>query len=316
MDLVNAQPTIVPGYFRLMHDNDLDRQYVYPRLNSDQVAAHLRAEEELIAHGGMKELPRLKWELESLTVDSLSATFNFDIAECDPLAVRREIGEHLGIGDWAEIPDQIPAEHFDMVNAALEENARREFVRDHAMYKFVDEVVRAVQATADSLREAVPAAIERLRPAYPPDLDGAHRPIPLGKLGIDAAGCLDCDWLSQGGGFAMGRWSTIGPHRALHWDPPHESLCYILHDGYQTLTPQRFPDPWEVLEPLLYPPVATHKRRFIGHKSAGGYLLCDDCYARVGPEPQWTIEEQSLEREETPWTWDPDAGVDRWDEPH
>ena len=213
----------------------------------------------------------------------------------------------MGIREWDDIPTEIPPEHFDGFTAVLEAEARDRHSENRLWFKRRMGDYQAAYAQADYLREAVPAAVERLRPAYPDDLDKAHRPVRLALLGIEATACLDCAWLSEVDHVVTGERSPIGSHRGLHWDPPHANLCYFLHDGYETLAPQRFPDPWEVFEPLLYGPVATKARTFGQRKGKREFLFCDRCFERVGRD-----DFEPCKPGETPWTWDGDAGGFRW----
>jgi len=84
----------------------------------------------------------------------------------------------------------------------------------------------------------------------------------------------------------------------------------MLHEGHETLTPQRFPEPWEVFEPLLYGPIAK-KARLLGwgRKASATFKFCDPCYERVG-----TDNFDPYCPEQAPWTFPVEAGGFRWRE--
>ena len=277
---------------------------VYPRLSAAQIEQRLGDEAELIANAGVEGL-----QYDYISIIPPPKEFTFNLADCDPWVVRLYLNSIMGGSHPPrELPVDIPPEHLDELTAILEERARYAYERTVAAYPEYSKCCKERIAKADRYRQVVPAAIERLRPAYPPDLDGAHRPIRLESLRIDAVACLDCDWLQDGGYSVVGT-SAIAAHRGLHWDPPSAGLCDMLHEGYETLTPERFPDPWEVFEPLLYGPIATKTRTFGERKRSRECYFCDPCYERLGPENF-----DPYDVHQAPWTLDREAGGYRWNE--
>ena len=109
-----------------MDQDDAAARDVLAPLDPDQIASRLRDEEQLIANGGIEGL-----QYFDQGPPPPPKSFNFDLAECDSWNVQRTLGTYMGIQNWDDIPNDIPAEHFDGVTQWLEADARRKYEECH-----------------------------------------------------------------------------------------------------------------------------------------------------------------------------------------
>jgi hypothetical protein len=260
-----------------MHEDSLGKSTL---LSPDEIAEALQFEQVVIEHGGV---PALAYELAIR--DEPPTTFEFNLNDLDPWTVKFALKRALGDVPWSEVPDTIPDEYLSALRVELEPRARRAYDCDVRLWKF--DMEARVEALADAafLQDTVPASVEALRGAYDRDPLGAHRPLSLEYLGLPAVACLDCSYFVQsGGGPLFGKWCATSSHRALHWEPPRSSLCYMTHEYSEEIAPRRFPEHGERFGLLTYPPVATIVRSLFTGKKHYDYALCDSCNALVGPD--------------------------------
>jgi hypothetical protein len=255
------------------------------------------------------------------------STFTFDESdiETNRLAWRIQLWELTGGGrPLSEVPDEIPAEYVPEIKSILEPRARRDYEIDVERWPERVKEREGYVAKARALREKVAPAIELLRAACEPDPNGAHRPIYLGHVWIDATACLDCEWFTHTNRRALGRdgfVEDISNHRSLHWDPPHDELCDLsfvgevqpvrgreerlssvgphparVHPVSENVYPQRLPSgPNEKLGFLVYAPVAVIRKYWVDYadEASGSYWLCESCNGnvyRTGPtEDEWDV---------------------------
>jgi hypothetical protein len=209
---------------------------------------------------------------------------------------------------WRDDPSRFKDGYLRLVLTNLEANARSTYERAAREYELQArywpeqaEKRDRLLTVAKDLRENVPPAITRLRPAYEPDPDGAHRPIYMGYLGINATACLDCAWFEWTSKelLDVSGSSPIARHRALHWDPPHAVLCDMssvvgsenspnsvyFHLASENIGPRHFPEtPDESFGPLVYPPLAIGiKYQFFDEHSedSRSYSLCESCNSKT-----------------------------------
>jgi hypothetical protein len=138
----------------------------------------------------------------------------------------------------ATIP--IPDSYRSQWNAQFESQGLRTDGYQRYMEYWNDLVERS-----KSLQTIVPPAVARLRHAYDPDPDGAHRPIHLGHLGIHVVACLDCEWFIDAPTFEHLKQvyvDDLADHRSLHWNPPQDDLCQAPHVTSENLQARRKKD--------------------------------------------------------------------------
>ncbi len=180
----------------------------------------------------------------------------------------------------------IPEEHLPRLEAFVAPRQRMQYDMSVRLWPRTMEYREELIVQAKILRGTVPQTIERLKPAYVSDPDGAHRPIYLGHLEVSAIACLDCEWFTHvevGPHWPAGDGSKIANHRSLHWDPPRDELCNIKHDSSENLSPRSFPTEGpESLGRAIYPPVAVAAHTLdIGTRDLE-FHLCEACDERLG----------------------------------
>jgi hypothetical protein len=184
--------------------------------------------------------PRLSHRFESCALYVCFPRLVGDACDCrlsGPDFQHRRLGAEMQEADVGRSTTfggshDIPAEYIPEIKSILEPRARRDYEFDIQSWPERVKEREGYVAKARVLREKVPPAIELLRASCEPDPDGAHRPIYLGLVGIEATACLDCQWFTHDSWGGVEGGSRISNHRSLHWNPPHDELCHMsIVDG-------------------------------------------------------------------------------------